>query len=561
MKRSMSIAATLFVMLLGSSCSSDTTAIDDRLDSKRGGVASISVALSAASATVGQTVTASALVLDAAGVPMNRTVSWTSSNSAVATVSSTGTVTALAVGTAQISASTASVSGNATFTVTAANPGPAPVASVSVALSASATTVGQSVQATATTRDAASNVLTGRSIAWSSSNGGVATVSATGVVTAVAAGSAQIAASSEGKTGSATLVVNVPAPVPVASVSVALAASTLNAAQTTQATATTRDASNNVLAGRVIAWSSSNAGVASVSASGVVTAVAAGSAQITATSESITGSATLTVSVPSPSAGCASPQAGWIWCDDFEVNRTASYFEYDNAGGSFVRATGVGVNGTMGMRGHFNAGQSNAGSLKVAFGKIPTSLRAVDAGTAIYREIFWRMRVKNQAGWTGGGGDKLSRATSIVNNNWAQSMIAHVWAGAGAQTNQLMVDPASGTDASGNLITTTYNDFTNLRWLGLATSTTPVFDAAHVGQWHCIEARAKLNDAGSSNGVQELWIDGVLEAQRTGLNFVGAYSAFGINAVFFENYWNAGSPVAQDRYFDDLVVSTQRIGC
>lgn len=474
MNRSMSIAATLFVMLLGSSCSSDTTTIAEREDSKRGNVASISVALSAASATVGQTVTASALVLDATGSPMNRSVSWTSSNNAVATVSSAGTVTALAAGTAQISASTANVSGNATFTVTAVNPGPTPVASVSVALSASTTTVGQSVQATATARDA----------------------------------------------------------------------------------------SNNVLSGRVLAWLSSNTAVATVSAAGVVTAVAAGSTQITATSEGITGNAALTVAAaPAPSAGCSPAQPGWIWCDDFEINRTASYFEYDNAGGSFVRATGVGVNGTMGMRGHFNAGQSNAGSLKVAFGKIPTSLRAVDAGTAIYREIFWRMRVKNQAGWTGGGGDKLSRATSIVNNNWAQSMIAHVWAGAGAQTNQLMVDPASGTDAAGNLITTTYNDFTNLRWLGLATSTTPVFDAAHVGQWHCIEARAKLNDAGSSNGVQELWIDGVLEAQRTGLNFVGAYSAFGINAVFFENYWNAGSPVAQDRYFDDLVVSTQRIGC
>ena len=34
-----------------------------------------------------------------------------------------------------------------------------------------------------------------------------------------------------------------------------------------------------------------------------------------------------------------------------------------------------------------------------------------------------------------------------------------------------------------------------------------------------------------------------------------------INAVFFENYWNAGSPLTQERYFDNIIISTSRIGC
>ena len=265
---------------------------------------------------------------------------------------------------------------------------------------------------------------------------------------------------------------------------------------------------------------------------------------------------------PAAAAMCASPQPGWIWCDDFEVDRKASYFEYDSAGGSFVRVVGVGVGGSVGMRVHFAAGQVNAGSLKVAFGKMPSSsFRPVDAGSAAYRDIYWRTWMKNQAGWTGGGGDKLSRATSLVAANWTQAMMAHVWSGSDARATYLILDPASGTDAAGVLRTTQFNDIANFRWLGQGASSTPVFDAAHVGQWHCIEAHARLNDAGSSNGVNELWIDGALEAQRTGLNFVGAFSTYGINAVFFENYWNAGSPVAQERYIDGLVVSTQRIGC
>jgi len=90
---------------------------------------------------------------------------------------------------------------------------------------------------------------------------------------------------------------------------------------------------------------------------------------------------------------------------------------------------------------------------------------------------------------------------------------------------------------------------------------TPLFDPGHVGRWYCIEAHAQLNTPGEPDGVFEYWLDGNLEARETGLNWVGPFSPYGINAVFFENYWNGGSPAAQERYFDNIVVGTQRIGC
>lgn len=261
-------------------------------------------------------------------------------------------------------------------------------------------------------------------------------------------------------------------------------------------------------------------------------------------------------------AECASPRAGWVWCDDFEQDRLASYYEYITDGGSFQRVGGVGKDGSFGMRAHFAAGQVSAGALHLALGRTPQAyFRPVDAGTANYRELYWRLYLKNQAGWVGGGGNKLTRATVFASStSWAQAMIAHVWSG-GAGENYLILDPARGTDAAGKLVTTTYNDFANLTWLGQAPGETPLFDAAHVGAWHCVEAHVRLNDAGQSNGVFEFWLDGGLQAQRAGLNFLGSYSAYGLNAVFFENYWNAGSPVAQERYMDNIVVSTQRIGC
>ena len=70
------------------------------------------------------------------------------------------------------------------------------------------------------------------------------------------------------------------------------------AGQSTQANATTKDASGNVLTGRTIVWTTSDPAVASVDGAGLVTALKAGTVTVTATSEGKTGSASLTVAAP-----------------------------------------------------------------------------------------------------------------------------------------------------------------------------------------------------------------------------------------------------------------------
>ena len=515
-------------------------------------VASLSVSPATASLTAGQTVQLAATPQDASGNPLTgRVVTWASSN---------GAVTALAAGSATITATSEGQRGSAAVTVTAAS---VPVASVTVSPTTASVTAGQTVQLAATPQDASGNPLTGRVVIWTSSNGAVATVSGSGLVTTLAAGAATITATSEGQSGSAAVTVTA-ASVPVASVTVSPTTASLTTGQTSQLAATPKDASGTPLSGRVVTWASGNGAVATVNGSGLVTALAAGSATITATSEGKSGSASVAVTNPPTGSGeCASPQPAWLWCDDFEVDRLSGYFEYENDGGSFVRVAGVGRNGSYGMRSHFAAGQQAAGALHLAFGKTPSAyFKSVHDSATIYRDVYWRMYLKNAAGWTGGGGDKLSRGLSFVDANWSQAVFAHVWSGEpGPNQDYLMLDPASGTDAAGVLQTTQYNDFAHMRWLGAVRSATPIFDAAHVGQWRCIEAHTRLNDAGQSNGVFELWIDGALEARETGMNWVGAYGDYGINAVFFENYWNAGSPQAQERYFDNIIVSTQPIGC
>jgi uncharacterized protein YjdB len=256
-------------------------------------VASVSVSPASASLRVGGTVQLAATPKDSAGNSLSgRVVTWASSASGVATVSASGLVTGVAAGTATLTATSEGKSGTATVTVTAV-----PVASVTVSPASSSVTAGQTVQLSATLKDSAGNALTGRVVTWASSATGVATVSASGLVTGVTAGSATLTATSEGKSGTATVTVTV---VPVASVAVTPSSASVQAGQTVQLTATPKDANGNALTGRTVAWATSNAAVATVSASGLVTGVVAGTATITATSEGKSGSAAITVSVAPP---------------------------------------------------------------------------------------------------------------------------------------------------------------------------------------------------------------------------------------------------------------------
>ena len=254
-------------------------------------VASVVVSPNPASAAIGQKARLTATAKDASGgVLIGRTITWTSSNPAVASVSANGLVTAISVGTATISATTAGVSGTSQFQSTTVA-----AATVSVSPAAPNVRVGEDVQLTATATDASGNVLASRVPTWSSSNPIVATVSSSGRVTGVSKGTATVTATIDGKSAPASVSVANAAPAPVASITVTLTASSINAGQSTQAVAVTRDAAGNVVTGRTITWTSGAPALATVSTSGVVSAVAAGSVSITATSEGVSNSATLVI--------------------------------------------------------------------------------------------------------------------------------------------------------------------------------------------------------------------------------------------------------------------------
>ena len=132
-------------------------------------------------------------------------ITWSSSDQSIVTVSSDGLVRGVKAGNAVLTAANEGTRGTARITVAAA--ASAAVASVTLSPGSANISAGQSVALQVTLRDSANNVLSGRTVTWTSANTAVATVSSNGVVQAVATGTATITATCEGKSGSASVTV------------------------------------------------------------------------------------------------------------------------------------------------------------------------------------------------------------------------------------------------------------------------------------------------------------------------------------------------------------------
>jgi uncharacterized protein YjdB len=208
----------------------------------------------------------------------NKKISYSSNNTSVATVTTEGVVIAVAVGSTTVSANADGKSGTATVTVT-------PEQAVSVTLTPATITLrrGNARQLTAVAKNAQQVVITGRTFRWASSNSSIVSVDQNGNVTALSTGTAVVSAEADQQTGSASITVT---EVPIGSCSLSPATQKITVSSSTQPTLVLRDTANQVIPnlGRQISWTSDNQVAATVTQSGLVTAVRAGTARITAAS-------------------------------------------------------------------------------------------------------------------------------------------------------------------------------------------------------------------------------------------------------------------------------------
>ena len=263
----------------------------------------VDVTIDSSSIEVGHTAHASAVVRDQNGnVMAGEAVVWSSNTPSFASVSASGVVTAVAAGTAVIKATDGSASGTASVTVTAPPPPPPVVTTISVSIDSTSLQEGHTAQASATVRDQYGAVMSGQTITWSTDTPLRVSVSNAGVVTAISAGSASIRATVGSVSNTASLTITSPPPPPpvVTTITVSIDSSSLQVGHTAQATGTVRDQYGAVMSGQSVTWSSNTPSFASVSAAGVVTAVAEGSAVIKATIGSVFGTASVTITSPPP---------------------------------------------------------------------------------------------------------------------------------------------------------------------------------------------------------------------------------------------------------------------
>jgi uncharacterized protein YjdB len=168
--------------------------------------ASMTIAPSPLAVFAGQAQQLSATLRDANGVVVTAPLTWSTDAASVADVTSTGRVAGVAPGTATITATGAGIS-----SVVAVKVSPVPVATVTVTPAPTSVEQNQFTPLTATLRDQAGNVLTGRSVLWTASNTSIAEVTSSGRVIGVAPGVVNVTATSEGRSGTATVTVTAPA--------------------------------------------------------------------------------------------------------------------------------------------------------------------------------------------------------------------------------------------------------------------------------------------------------------------------------------------------------------
>ncbi|MBL8982294.1 MAG: Ig-like domain-containing protein, partial [Gemmatimonadetes bacterium] len=168
-------------------------------------------------------------------------------------------------------------------------------------------------------------------VTWSTSAPNVATVGQTGQVTGVAPGTVTITAAAGGRSGDAALTV---VPGPVFSMSVTPVAPSVEALTTLQLVAVARDSLGNTVPGTPN-WSSSDASVATVNGAGLVSAIRAGTATITASANARSGSTVVTVTPPGVATIAMTPGSRTV---DAGTTVLLQAQPLDRNGGSLSRA-------------------------------------------------------------------------------------------------------------------------------------------------------------------------------------------------------------------------------
>jgi uncharacterized protein YjdB len=548
-----------------------TNAPPDSADLAR--AASVVVTLAVSSFPVGDSTSATAVVRDSRGRPLNNPVAWSSTNAAVASVSSSGVVTGVSQGSSSIIASSGNRSGSAVVTVTAP-----PIGKPGTVIDLRATATSASAAAISFTQvnDGAGNPasydvrVSQPAITWgtapSVTNGtcsaplvgtatnGTMTCTVLGLAPATKYNFQLIAFRGALNTPSASFgslsnVAEVTTPTasttPVATtVSLAPTSASIPVGGSQIFVPTVRDQNGATMPCGTLGWTSQNAAVATVNATGSVLGVAAGTTTIRATCGSASGTATVTVTAAAPPPA---PNVGdTLFFENWEANSFNKWQDGYKPATQKIISDGGAYEGTRYLDVTYSPGQ-DGGWLTTFF--MPG-----------YDSLYVRAYVKFSSGWTGGT-KLLGFMGSRTDNMWsAFGTAGRCPTGTDFFTTSAVTEPNGGTSSltppvriysyypgmarepDGTTCWGRYGDGSEHYYAPTQMS---------LGTWHKVEFWVRINAVGQSNGAQRVWIDGRLEGEWTGIQ-LRTSAILKLNSLQLS--FSSINPAAQHLYVDDILV-------
>jgi hypothetical protein len=343
----------------------------------------------------------------------------------------------------------------------------------------------------------------------------------------------------------------------VASVDVTPGAVTVAAGATRQLAASARDSRGLVIGNAGVTWTSLDTLVATVNASGLVTAKSAGTAQVRAAANGFSDDAAVTVmgtaTTPTPSpeptptpTPTPTLPADVIFSDDFESGTMSKWQDGVNAAKHRV----VTEAGNRHLEVTYPSGEEG-GWLTRFF--MPG-----------YDELYVRYDVKFDAAWQGGT-KLLNLRGARTDNQWS----AHGNAGKCPDGNQWFATNIvmMGQQDPGPIRFYAYwpgmpkeNEGVTCwgRLSGIGTTNYMNESPISKGAWHRVEFSVKLNTPGQANGEQRVWVDGVLRGEWTGLVLRNT-NMLKLNSLTLElSKMDGSESVTRRMYVDNVVVAPRR---
>jgi hypothetical protein len=223
----------------------------------------------------------------------------------------------------------------------------------------------------------------------------------------------------------------------------------------------------------------------------------------------------------------------WLWFDDFESGKalTADYQDVNTSGFSVV--TTDKFSGSHSLCQKYTTGQVDAGWI----------IRVNNSGFPSHLFVRWYHKFdKDFSGFP----PKMERMRYRPRTgDWKSVFAVHCW----IQNTKVVADVSAHNSTQAN----------STGFLPVAISKFSFSDTANLGRWVCFESEVLLNTPGKKDGLYRMWADDSLIIERKDVDLRGTFNQLA-NEVMLDCYWNGGSPKPQNRYFDNFVISTQRIG-